>query len=108
MLPPAQAVSSADLCNAFWDSSVQSLDQLGSPGKGGGSIKDDSAEILFQFFFLQEAVVSNAAAGQGHPLFDVVHPAFSLPTTASPVLQGDLRDVFGEAVVACDTPELTG
>ena len=52
--------------------------------------------------------MSNAAAGQGHPLFDVVHPAFSLPTTASPVLQGDLRDVFGEAVVACDTPELTG
>ena len=27
---------------------------------------------------------------QGCPLFDVVHQAFPLPTTASPTLQGDL------------------
>ena len=36
------------------------------------------------------------------PLFDVVHPAFPLPTTASPTL---LKNGFGEAVVACDMSE---
>ena len=30
---------------------------------------------------------------------------FPLPTTASPILQGPLKDGFGEAVVACDMPE---
>ena len=43
--------------------------------------------------------------GQGCPLSDVVHPAFPLPTTASPTLQGALKDGFGEAVMACDMPE---
>ena len=43
--------------------------------------------------------------GQVCPLFDVVHPAFPLPTTASPTLQGATKDGFGEAVVACDMPE---
>ena len=43
--------------------------------------------------------------GLGCPLFDVVHPAFPLPTTASPTLKGALKDGFGEAVVACDMPE---
>ena len=38
------------------------------------------------------------------PLFDVVHPAFPLPTTASPALQGALKDGFGEAVVVCNMP----
>ena len=33
------------------------------------------------------------------------HPAFSLPTTASPTLQDTLKDGFGEAVVVCDMPE---
>ena len=42
---------------------------------------------------------------QGCPLLDVVHPAFPLPTTASPTLQGALKDGSGEAVVACDMPE---
>ena len=32
--------------------------------------------------------------GQGCALFDVVHPAFPLPTTASPASQGALKDVF--------------
>ena len=40
-----------------------------------------------------------------HPLFDIVHPAFPLPTTASPSLQGVQKDDFGEAVVACDMSE---
>ena len=35
----------------------------------------------------------------------VVHPAFPLPTTASPTLQGALKDGFWEAVVACNMPE---
>ena len=39
------------------------------------------------------------------PFFDVNHPAFPLPTTASPTLPGVLKDGFGEAVVTCDMPE---
>ena len=42
---------------------------------------------------------------QGCPLFDVIHPAFLLPTTPSPTFQGAPKDGFGEAVVACDMPE---
>ena len=42
---------------------------------------------------------------QGCPLFDVVHPAFHLPTTALPTLQGALKDGFGEAMVTCDMPK---
>ena len=38
--------------------------------------------------------------GQGCPLFDVVHPAFPFPTTASPTFQSALKDDFGEAVLA--------
>ena len=38
-------------------------------------------------------------------LFDVVHLPFPLPTTASPTLQGALKDDFREAVVSCDVPE---
>ena len=38
-------------------------------------------------------------------VFDVVHPAFPLPTTAPLTLQGVQKDGFGEAVVACDMPE---
>ena len=44
--------------------------------------------------------------GQGYPLFDVVHPAFPLPTTASSTLQGALKDSFRQAVLACDMLEL--
>ena len=70
----------------------------------GGDMTDDSAEILFQSF-LQGAVKSSSGMGAGCPLFDVVHPAFPLTTTASPTLQGATKDGFGEAVVACDMPE---
>ena len=46
------------------------------------------------------------SSGMGKDVyFDVVHPAFPLLTTASPTLQGVLKDGFGEAVVACDMPE---
>ena len=43
--------------------------------------------------------------GQECPLFDVVLPAFPLPTKVSSTLQGALKDSFGEVVVACDMPE---
>ena len=43
--------------------------------------------------------------GQGCPLFDGVHSAFPLQTTASPTHQGALRDGFGEAVVESDMQE---
>ena len=36
---------------------------------------------------------------------DVVHPAFPLPTTALPTLQGAMKECFEEVVVACDMPE---
>ena len=49
--------------------------------------------------------MSSSGLGKECPLFDVVHQAFLLPTTASPTLQGSLKDDFGEAVVACDMPE---
>ena len=43
--------------------------------------------------------------GQICPLFDVVHAAFPLPSTASSTLQGALKDGFGQAIVVCDLPE---
>ena len=81
-------------------SSVQSLDRFGRRG----DMRDDSAEILFQSF-LQEALVSSSGMGRDvHSL--MLSSSISLPTTASPTPQGLLKDGFGEAVMACDTPEL--
>ena len=57
-------------------------------------MRDDSAEILFQSF-LQGGLCKQFWHGQGRPLFDVVHPAFLLPTTASPIPQGAMTDGFG-------------
>ena len=71
-----------------------------------GDMRDDSAEILFQSF-LQKAFENSSGMGRDvRPLFDVVHPAFPLPTTASPTLQVAWKDSFGEAVVVCDMSEL--
>ena len=39
------------------------------------------------------------------PFFDVVYPAFPLPTKASPTLKGALKDGFEEAVMVCGLPE---
>ena len=39
------------------------------------------------------------------PLFDVIHPAYPLSTTASPSLQDALKDGLGEAIMACDMSE---
>ena len=65
---------------------------------------DVSAEILFEKFS-SGGPCERFWHGQGRPLSDVVHPAFPLPTTASPILQGTLKDGFGEAVMTCDMPE---
>ena len=73
-----------------------------------GGHEDDSAEILFQDWnwnFSSGGPCEQLWHGQEYPLFDVVPPAFLLPTTASPILQGALKDGFGEALVACDMPE---
>ena len=67
-------------------------------------MKDDSAEIPLQPF-RQEVLCEQFWHGQGCPLFDVVLPAFPLPTTASPTLPGTLKDGFREVFVACDMPE---
>ena len=49
-------------------------------------MRDDSAEILFQSL-LRDAFVSSS--GMGRDVYcDVVYPAFPLPTTASPTLEG--------------------
>ena len=59
-------------------------------------MRNDSAEILFQLFFSKRGPCQQFWRGQGRPLFDVVQPAFSLPTMASPTLQGFLKDGVGE------------
>ena len=66
-------------------------------------MRDDSAEIFFQSFLQEATVISSGTGGDVHS--DVVHPAFPRLTTASPIIQGALKDGFGEAVVACDIPE---
>ena len=66
-------------------------------------MRDDSAEIFFQSF-MQEALVSSSGMGRDvHSLMMSIHH-FLLPSTASPILLGALKDGLGEAVVACDTP----
>ena len=68
-----------------------------------GDLRDASAQILLQRFSA-EGHCEHLLHGQGCLLFDFVRPAFPLPTTASPSLQGP-EGRFGEAVVACDLPK---
>ena len=79
--------------------SLQSNDLLGRRG----DTKDDPAEILTQSFSAAGRC-EQFRHGHGCPLFDVVHPEFPLPTTASLTLLDALKDGFGEAVVAHDMP----
>ena len=62
-------------------SSVQFHDRLGRREV----MTDDSAEILL--VFSAEGHCEQFWNGRGRPLFDIVHPAFCLPTRASPTLQ---------------------
>ena len=50
-------------------------------------------------------ILCNFDLWQACPLLHVVHPVFPLPTTTSLILQGALKDGFGEAVVARDMLE---
>ena len=50
-----------------------SLDRLGRRG----DLRDDSAEILFQYFLLKDTR-EQFRHRQGRPLFDIVRPAFAL------------------------------
>ena len=65
---------------------------------------DDSAAILSQSFSAG-GPCEQFWHGQEFSLFDVVHPAFPLPTTALPTLHGALKEGFEEAVVALNMPE---
>ena len=56
-------------------------------------MRDNSAEILFQSFFAG-GPCEQFWHGQGRPLFDVVHLAFSLLTMVLSTLQGPLLDGF--------------
>ena len=66
---------------------------------------DDLSEILFQSFFLQEALTSSSGMGRD---VHCLNPAFPLPTKASPNLQGAMKDDSEEAVVACSMPQPNG
>ena len=46
--------------------------------------------------------MSSSGISRERPFFDVVHPAFLLPTTATHALLDTLTVGFGEVVVACD------
>ena len=72
-------------------------------GSSGGRHRRFSRNSLPVF----SAGVLVSGSGMGKDvLFYVDHLAFPLPTTASPTLQGALKDGLGEAVVACDMHEL--
>ena len=73
-------------------------------GRGGGHGGQFSRDPL-PFFFSTGGPREQFWYGQGCSLFDVFHPAFPLPTKASPTVQDALKNVFGEAVVACDVFE---
>ena len=80
--------------------SVQSLDPLDRRGRHAERLSRDPFPV-----FSAGGLCRQFWHGQRCPLFDVVHPALPLPTTASPTLQGALKDGFGEAEVACNMPE---
>ena len=80
--------------------SVQSFDRLNRPGGHEGRFSRDPLPV-----FSARGPCEQFWHGQGCPLFGVVHPAFPLPTTASPTLQRAMKDGVGEAVMACEMPE---
>ena len=80
--------------------SVQCLDWLGRLGGHEGWFSRDPLPV-----FSADGPCEQFWHRQGCPLFDVVHPAFSLLTTAMHSLQGALKDGFGKAVMASDMPK---
>ena len=65
---------------------------------------DDPAEVLFQTFSAG-GCCKQFWHGQGCPLFDIIYPAFPLPTVASPTLHAALKDGFEEAAGVHDMPD---
>ena len=94
--PPNKIHSSIRFSVVCHFRSVQSLARL-APRGDARTIQQRSSSSLF----FRRPLWAVLAC----PLFDVVHAAFPLRTTASPTLQGVLKSVFGEAVVACGIPE---
>ena len=80
-------------------SSVQ-FSSSGSSGGHEGRFSEDSLAV-----FSVGGPCEQFRHGQGCPIFGFVHPAFILPTTASPTLHGATKEGFGEAVMARDLPE---
>ena len=74
-------------------------------GERGGGTWETVQQRPFSSLFRWRSSREKFWHEQGCPLLDVAHPAFPMPTTASPSFQGALKDGFGEAVVACDMPE---
>ena len=72
-----------DLAITVQFSSVRFLDRSDRRGGGGheGRFSRDDLPV-----FSAEGPCEQLWHGQGCPLFDIVHPAFPLPTTASPTL----------------------
>ena len=62
------------------------------PRKISPLVRDNSAEIYPLPVFSAEGHREKFWHGQGCPLFDVVHPAFSVPTMAPLTLQGSLKE----------------
>ena len=60
-------------------------------------MSDESSEIFFHSF-LMKAVVCWSGTGRDVRSLKF-RPVFPLPTAASPILRGTLKDGFGEAVV---------
>ena len=73
---------------------------IGSSAGTWGTIQQRSSSSLFCRRPLWAVL-----AWAGIRTFDVVYPAFPLPTTASSTVQGAPKDGFGEAVVLYDIPE---
>ena len=85
---------------------IQSLKWMGlreSTKWGGGGGQRFSRDCLPDFH--AEGHCEQFWHEHGCPLFDGFHPAFPLPTTASPTLQDSLKDGLREGVVAFDMPK---
>ena len=81
-------------------SSVHSLDRF---GWGVGHDRQFCRDILS--VFSTGGHYEQFCHGQGYPSFDVVHPAFPLPTMGWFTLQGAFKDGFREAVMVRDMSE---
>lgn len=71
--------------------SVQSHSRLGHQGEHHGQFRRHPLPV-----FPVEGYRKQFQHRQGHPLSDIVHSAFPLPTAVLPTIQGALKGGFGE------------